>query len=300
MIASILTNDGVERPAPGAAPTAFRIWRAGANPTEKGTAIFSPRSAELLIASQEQRGVLYPIDVEHLSLNERAPLEVRSAVGWHRLEVRTDANGGPELWAADVQWRADVRAGIEERPPKWRYVSPVYVLDPDTREVIDYVNLAITNTPATWNVTSLAAARNTTPAAMLEDLPEGVRAFAATLPLPDLSILHRHCVAATRSTAMKSIDDVINDLQELASDENQDPTTRAKAKKALEALMSDGSVAVRKSASVALERIAMRGRMATAAGRKARGGVVHDGTRMVCHVMTPAEARRELAARGRR
>jgi hypothetical protein len=149
------SDEGVERPAPGAAPTAFRIWRAGENATSKGTHTFSKKSAERLMAEQELRGTTYSIDVDHMSLDSSAPPEHHRAVGWHRLEVRDTADG-PELWAVDVEWTTEIRAALESTPPGFRYFSPAYDVSRETGEVVAYCNTALTNNPATYQVTALA------------------------------------------------------------------------------------------------------------------------------------------------
>lgn len=152
---SLAPSDGVERAGPSSAPTAFRIWKAGANPTDHGVHVFSEESAKRLMAEQAVRGNLFSIDVDHLSLNKTAPPEARKAVGWHKLAVR-DGKDGPELWAVEVQWTDAVRAGLEKDTPEWRYFSPAYDVDKRTSEIIAYANTALTNNPATWSVTQLA------------------------------------------------------------------------------------------------------------------------------------------------
>jgi phage I-like protein len=152
-----LAPEAVERSAPGAAPTAFRIWRAGENPTDKGPTNFTEKSARELIADQAARKNLFSIDVDHLSLSAVAPPEARKAVGWHTIEVRRDANGAPELWATGVEWTDVAKSGLEKDPPEWRYFSPAYDVDKKTREVTAYLNTALTNNPATWAVTALAS-----------------------------------------------------------------------------------------------------------------------------------------------
>jgi hypothetical protein len=149
-------EDGVERPGPGQAPSAFRIWKSGLTRTDKGDSIFNARVAEALLIEQATRGTLYSIDVDHMSLNSNAPIESHKAVGWHRLGVRLDKAGEPELWAVDLQWSDTVKGGLEKDPPEWRYFSPAYDVDKNTREVIRYLNTALTNNPATWQVTALA------------------------------------------------------------------------------------------------------------------------------------------------
>lgn len=156
--ASFVGDDGVERASKGGAPTAFRIWRAGENVTDMGVHRFTERSAKALMSSQTQRGNLFSSDVDHLSLSESAPPEARKAVGWFELAVRKDAQGKSELWAVDVQWTAAVKAGLEQDPPEWRYFSPAYDVDKETREIVKFLNLALTNNPATHHVTALASA----------------------------------------------------------------------------------------------------------------------------------------------
>jgi phage I-like protein len=150
----------VERPAPGAAPTAFRIWRAGENIADDGSVFFTERSAALLLAEQESRGRAYSIDFDHLSLTSDRPADAGRAAGWHRIEVRPDADGKPELWAVAVEWCADVRAGLEESPPRWRFFSPAFRID-EQGEVTSYVNLALCINPMTHGLPQLAAATAT-------------------------------------------------------------------------------------------------------------------------------------------
>lgn len=142
--------------AAGKAPTAFRIWVANSNPTDHGETIFSERSAKVLMEEQEKRGNLYSIDYDHLSLTENRPATAGQAAGWHRLEVRPSP-AGPELWAVDVEWCDEAREGIEAKPPKWRYFSPAYDIDEETREVISYLNTALCINPATWHNNQLAS-----------------------------------------------------------------------------------------------------------------------------------------------
>jgi hypothetical protein len=175
--------EGVERPSPGKAPTAFRIWGAGRHETDKGPGVFSQRSAELLMRAQEQRGNLYSIDCDHMSLSQDAPVNARKAVGWHRIGVRLDVQGQPELWAEAVEWTAAVREGLEQDPPEWRYFSPAYEVHPDTREVIGYINMALTNNPATWRVTTLATVAAATKGRTMKvtkNVAAALRAMAAS------------------------------------------------------------------------------------------------------------------------
>lgn len=145
----------VERAQAGAAPTAFRIWKAGENRADDGSIFFTKESAERLIAEQTSRARVYSIDFDHLSLVTDRPAESGRAAGWHSLEVR-DGDGGPELWAVNIDWCADAKAGLEETPPKWRFFSPAFGVDKES-VVTTYVNFALCINPLTHDLPSLAA-----------------------------------------------------------------------------------------------------------------------------------------------
>lgn len=147
-------DDGVER-GPDGSPVAFRIWHAGENVTDHGTHTLSMKSIEKLLAQQAARGNLYSIDVDHMSLNKESPPESRKAVGWFEIAARESIDG-PELWAVNVAWTEAVRGGLTQDPPEWRYFSPAYDVTKKGGEIVSLANLALTNNPATWSVTSLA------------------------------------------------------------------------------------------------------------------------------------------------
>lgn len=146
----------VERSAPGVAPSAFRIWKAGENQSDDGSIFFTPASATALMAEQEARGRLYSSDFDHLSVIPNRPAESGRASGWHRLQTRPDATGAPELWAVDINWCTDAKAGLEEQPPRWRYFSPAFKTSGDG-EVTSYVNFALCINPLTHQLPALAA-----------------------------------------------------------------------------------------------------------------------------------------------
>jgi phage I-like protein len=143
----------LERSAPGKAPTAFLVWPAGEVVTDLGTFRFTARSAVLLLADQASKQLKYPFDLNHWSMDPKAPSSSSCAVGWHAIDVREGA-----LWAVDCEWSPEIRQGLERQPPAWRYYSPVFVADPETREITKYLGCALTNTPATHGVTDLAHA----------------------------------------------------------------------------------------------------------------------------------------------
>jgi hypothetical protein len=179
-LSDLFGDDGVERPGPGLAPSAFRIWRAGENPTDKGPVVVTPEAIEAVIAAQAVRGNRYSIDSDHLSLSKDAPPEARVALGWHSLEAR-EGEGGLELWACGLEWGEFARGQLEAKPPGLRYFSPAYDVHKETRELVRYLNLALTINPATWNTTALATAQAGGTTRMDDEKPLDMSAIMAAL-----------------------------------------------------------------------------------------------------------------------
>lgn len=153
MLAEILPSDpdAVEYAEGQKYPKAFRLFRAGENTTDDGVFVFTERSASLLLEQQATRKRQYPFDFDHLSLLSDRPATSGRAAGYHSLAVR---NG--ELWAVDIDWCADVKDGLSQDPPLWRYFSPAF----DARksgEVISYTNCAICINPKSHDLPALAA-----------------------------------------------------------------------------------------------------------------------------------------------
>lgn len=195
----------VERSSPDEAPTAFRIWASGKNEIDGGAVNFTPRSAKALMAEQEARGRLYPFDFDHLSLSNDRPAASGRAAGWHRLAVRDGADG-PELWAVDIEWCADAKAGLEAKPPHWRYFSPAFRTKDD--EVTSYINCALCINPLTHQLPSLASES----AAKGPTMKEKMLAALATLANAEAS-------DDEKKAAMKALGDFL----EGTKDEKEEP-----------------------------------------------------------------------------
>lgn len=134
-------------------PSEFRLFRKGENRTSKGPFLFDGKAATEVMAAYRAHGVDIAIDLEHLSLED--PQQSRNfdpdARGWCRLELR---NG--ELWAIGVKWTADGAARLREK--RQRYISPAFIVDPESRRISQILNIAITASPATDNIQPLVAA----------------------------------------------------------------------------------------------------------------------------------------------
>ncbi len=155
VVEALVGDEGVERAGPGKAPTAFRIWRAGENMADDGPVFFTEESARLLLEEQASRGRPYSIDFDHLSLATNRQAMAGRAAGYHVLEVR-QGEDGPELWAVRVDWCRDVKDGLEQDPPLWRWISPAFRQN-DAAEITSYINLALCINPMTHGLPSLAS-----------------------------------------------------------------------------------------------------------------------------------------------
>lgn len=144
-------------PEGDAPPTEFRLFTAGKVQTEKGVFLFDQEAAKLVEEGIKRRKTELMFDYNHASLDPKPldPERAARAAGWHDVEVR---NG--ELWAVNIRWTAAAAAGI--RAKEWRYYSPAFLDDPKTGRIVDYINCALTNLPATHDLTPLVAASQET------------------------------------------------------------------------------------------------------------------------------------------
>lgn len=134
------------------APSEFCIWHFGANTTRNGyDVVFDSVSARAVMAAYKEHGVDVMIDLEHLSLDDKARNYDPDAVGWCRLEMR-----GADLWAVDVRWTPDGTRRLSEKTQ--RYISPAFMLDEQNRPT-RLVNIALCAMPATDRIPALVAAK---------------------------------------------------------------------------------------------------------------------------------------------
>ena len=140
--------------APSPPPREFRIFRAGANPSTKGTFQFGPAEAAAVISAWRAEGShRLPIDVEHDSLDpaaRQARADAGDAVGWFTPEVRSG-----ELWATQVEFGP---VGLERLARKSQtYFSPAFSADKNGN-VQALVNVALVSMPALHALDQLVAA----------------------------------------------------------------------------------------------------------------------------------------------
>lgn len=143
----------VEGEAP---PTEFRIFRAGVNDSTKGSVTFDAEAAKAVMAAWKDYGNDLPVDYAHAMIQGLAvdPALAGKAAGWFDLEVRDG-----ELWAVNVRWTEAAAEALTAK--EYRYISPAFYTDKDGR-VVELVNVALTNIPATKDQDALVAASRET------------------------------------------------------------------------------------------------------------------------------------------
>lgn len=140
------------QPFKGDAPTAFQIFAAGANDTEKGVIIFDAAAAASVLDNYAARGVDFMIDLNHDSIDDPSGRpDSADARGWFQIELRPDGS----LWAVNVRWTPDGARRLAEKTQ--RYISPAFYADASGR-VEELVNVAICAMPATHDAPALVAA----------------------------------------------------------------------------------------------------------------------------------------------
>lgn len=144
------------------------VARAGENPTTHGGFVLTESNAQAIIEHFDGRKNRAVIDYEHASLGGEyaSPSGKAPAAGWvDRLVYHSDPKASPDgqtagLWA-HVEW---TDAAFDEIATKaYGYLSPVIHIDPETREMTGFVNIALTNLPAMDDAPRVAAKEATMP-----------------------------------------------------------------------------------------------------------------------------------------
>ena len=103
--------------------------------------------AAQVVARAASRSTDIPVDYEHQILLAERNGQPAPAAGWidpRSLVWLPDAEE-PGLYGA-VRWTARAAALIEGE--EYRYLSPVFLYHPESRDVLDLLHVALTNTPA--------------------------------------------------------------------------------------------------------------------------------------------------------
>ena len=133
-------------------PKAVKLFAMGENTTTKGVFLFDDAAAKSVLAAFAEHGVDLAMDFDHGAL--AAPDgRKRDVPGYYRPEVRADGLYAIPQWT-DVGLDA-IRPGASGALPEYRYTSPSFSFDPETRRVLRLGPLALTSYPATHHAKPL-------------------------------------------------------------------------------------------------------------------------------------------------
>jgi phage I-like protein len=188
----------------GSGNTAMQLFPAGTFDAPRGALRgkgpwrLDSDSAQRLIDKVSQRKSDIVVDYEHQSLltaQNGKPVVAAGWIGPETLEWRDPPAAHPGLFAINPKWTAAASGHIAA--DEIRYVSPVFSYDAKTGEVLDIINVALTNNPAidgmqavTVAATSLLAAHSLlNPTESTMDIDELLEQLRWMFNLPTLATL---------------------------------------------------------------------------------------------------------------
>ena len=125
----------------GELPEWIQLLPAGKCKTRDGRAPWINKDPEKIVRAFQSFGMELPGDFEHQSMAGKEKTGPVGASGWiDKMEVR----GAGEIWGR-VKWTEQSADLIAKR--EYRYISPVFDYDPNTREIVNLVSFALTNNP---------------------------------------------------------------------------------------------------------------------------------------------------------
>jgi phage I-like protein len=118
--------------------------------------LLNEKAAKAVIARYQARGLKLVIDYEHQTLKAAENGHPAPAAAWITgLEYEPASAASKGGLMATVEWVGDGGELVAER--KYLYLSPVFLFDPETGEVLSLHSVALTNTPALNSLGEIAA-----------------------------------------------------------------------------------------------------------------------------------------------
>lgn len=142
----ILSASGEQNPGP---PSEFQLFANGETATLKGTFKCSAFSCDRVLGAMTAAGRdKLPIDYNHGQVSFMGgSYDAGRAAGWFVPASRDGA-----LWATEVEWTPQGRQALSDK--EFRMFSPAFLTD-ENRNVVELINVALTNLPATLRQTPL-------------------------------------------------------------------------------------------------------------------------------------------------
>lgn len=130
----------------GFPPREIRLFARGMTKTTKGEYLFDDAAAEAVMRAFNEHGIDLAMDFDHGALASPDGRK-RDVPGYYRPEVRADGLYAIPSWTA--AGLAAIKPGDNGEMPEYRYTSPAFEFDPETRRVLKLGPLALTSYPAT-------------------------------------------------------------------------------------------------------------------------------------------------------
>lgn len=130
----------------GFPPREIRLFARGMTKTTKGEYLFDDAAAEAIMRAFDEHGIDLAMDFDHGALSSPDGRK-RDVPGYYRPEVRADGLYAIPSWTA--AGLAAIKPGDNGEMPEYRYTSPSFEFDPETRRVLKLGPLALTSYPAT-------------------------------------------------------------------------------------------------------------------------------------------------------
>jgi phage I-like protein len=156
-------------------PTERLLFKFGENKTTKGTFYLTPESAYIIMTSWKAYGNKLNFDYNHMQLENTQTPESSVSAGTYDLGLREKG-----LYAINIEWTEKAANMILSK--EYLYTSPAFLTEnQDGKEVIiELINCALTNIPATISMDQLLAAskfnkesmENTENTEKLAEMPE--------------------------------------------------------------------------------------------------------------------------------
>lgn len=141
---------------PGQVPTEVQVFAPGRTETTKGPMVWTERSARSVLGRMAALGRdKLNWDYGHGQLGAVQTSETSASAGWFEVEASVEAG----LWARNIEWTPRAQRGLGEK--EWRYFSPAVIVDAETDEILEIINIALTNIPATIGQKPLVASIDT-------------------------------------------------------------------------------------------------------------------------------------------
>jgi phage I-like protein len=194
------------RSAKGGPPKEFRVLKAGANESVYGAYQFTAESQSACMAHQSAKnGRETLIDWEHAAVRgySNDPAKTGKAAGWCKLECRDG-----ELWAVACRWTKAAKEAMTaegDDAPEYRYFSPVFEYDRETRVIGACTSVGLTNVPALMDLPALAAS-----------IPANTQEVKTMLN-PQLVAMLNLSAAATEGEMLLAVQAVTSNLSALLS-----------------------------------------------------------------------------------